>query len=115
MENRELDKYVEYVLAQVGEGQHTKEDIKKDLHERGLTDAEIKEVLDMAWEIGTEFENETRGSFLKSIAINLCFYVFMCFILYLTGHSIIKSCSFGAIIGGIMALIRLFIRKKKFR
>lgn len=41
MENHELDKYVEYVLAQVGEGRHTKEDIKIDLHERGLSDAEV--------------------------------------------------------------------------
>lgn len=115
MENHELDKYVEYVLAQVGEGRHTKEDIKIDLHERGLSDAEVKEVLDVAWEIGTEFENGTRGSSLKSIVIILCFYVFMCLILYLTGHSIIEFCSFGAVIGGIIALIRLFLRKRKFR
>lgn len=81
MENHELDKYVEYVLAQVGEGQHTKEDIKIDLQERGLSDAEIKEVLDIAWEIGTEFENETRRSSFKSITIILCFYIFMCLIL----------------------------------
>ncbi len=115
MENRELDKYVEYVLAQVGEGQHAKEDIEMDLRERGLSDAEIKDVLDMAWEIGAKFENETRGNVMKSLTIRLCFFVLMCVILYLAGLSIIESFSFWAVIGGIIVLISVFSHKKKFK
>lgn len=114
MENRELDKFVEYVLAQVGEGQHTKEDIEQDLVERGLSEAEVKYVLDVAWQIGAEYESEIKGYSLKSLAIILSFYIFVCVILWLTGRSFIESCSFGAIIGGVIALIRLLLHKKKF-
>lgn len=115
MEDHKLDKYVEYILAQVGEGRHTKEDIKMDLHDRGLSDAEIKEVLDAAWKIGSEAENEIRKYSFKSLILKIFFYICMCIILYLMGHSIIKSFSFGVVICGFIVLIRLLFHKKKFQ
>ena len=40
---RDLDKYIEYVIAQVGEGGHTRNELVDDLKERGLNDDEIGE------------------------------------------------------------------------
>lgn len=115
MDNQKFDKYVEYVLAQVGEGRHTKEDIKMDLHERGLSDAEINEVLDVAWRAGAKVENEAKETFLKTLPVLLCVPVFMCVILYFAGLNIFESCSFYVVIGGIIALIGVLFHKKKFR
>ena len=112
MENQKLDKYIEYVLAQIGEGQHTKAEIISDLQERGLSESEIKEVLDASWTVGAKLENEARNNSLIGIIASLGLPILMLVLLWLTGHSVLQSFSFASVVGGVIVFISILFHKK---
>lgn len=115
MDNNEFDKYVQYVIAQVGEGNHSKDEIKEDLSSRGLSHEEVDEVVDEAFNKGSESEDEARKGKSLLIIMKMAIPILMCILMWLSGLSIIKSCSFSIIIGSLFSLIRVKFLKKKFK
>ena len=115
MDNNDFDKYVQYVIAQVGEGNHSKDEMKEDLLSRGLSNEDVDDIIKEAYALGMEAENEVRKEISLSLIINLVFPIAMCILLWIAGASIIKSCSFAMIIGGVIAFVRIRILKKKFK
>lgn len=116
MDNNDFDKYVQYVIAQVGEGNHSKDEMKEDLLSRGLSSNEdVDDIIKEAYALGMEAENEVRKEMSLSLIINLVFPIAMCILLWIAGASIIKSGSFAIIIGGVIAFVRIRILKKKFK
>jgi hypothetical protein len=77
MDYNRLEKYIEYVRAQAGEGYNTKSDIIEDLRHRGLTDEEITYVIDNVWSQGEKSETKLTkyGIFLFSVSIILVLIV----------------------------------------
>lgn len=115
MDNNDFDKYVQYVIAQVGEGNHSKDEMKEDLLSRGLSNEDVDDIIKEAYALGMEAENEMRKEMSLSLIINLVFPIAMCILLWIARASIIKSGSFAMIIGGIIAFVRIRILKKKFK
>lgn len=115
MDNNDFDKYVQYVIAQVGEGNHSKDEMKEDFLSRGLSNEDVDDIIKEAYALGMEAENEMRKEMSLSLIINLVFPIAMCILLWIAGASIIKSGSFAMIIGGIIAFVRIRILKKKFK
>ena len=60
MDNNDFDKYVQYVIAQVGEGNHSKDEMKEDLLSRGLSNEDVDDIIKEAYALGMEAENEVR-------------------------------------------------------
>lgn len=60
----DLDKYIDYVIAQVAEGGHSKEEIISDLKDRGLNEQEINEVMRTAWMEGEQIEETGRDNLI---------------------------------------------------
>lgn len=114
MYNNDFDKYVQYVIAQVGEGNHSKDEMKQDLLSRGLSNNDVDAIIEVAFTLGRETENKTRTEIPLSLIINLVFPIIMCILLWIAGVSIIKSSFFAMIIGGIIAFVRVNLLKKKF-
>lgn len=114
MDNNDFDKYVQYVIAQVGEGNHSKDEMKQDLLSRGLSNNDVDAIIEVAFTLGRETENKTRTEISLSLIINLVFPIIMCILLWIAGVSIIKSSFFAMIIGGIIAFVRVNLLKKKF-
>ena len=114
MDNNDFDKYVQYVIAQVGEGNHSKDEMKQDLLSRGLSNNDVDAIIEVAFTLGRETENKTRTEIPLSLIINLVFPIIMCILLWIAGVSIIKSSFFAMIIGGIIAFVRVNLLKKKF-
>lgn len=115
MENNEFDKYMKYVIAQVGEGNHSKDEMKEDLLSRGLSNEDADKIIKCAYALGMKAENEKRIKMSLSLIINLAPPIAMCILLWIAGASIIHSCSFGMVIGGIIAFVRIQMQKKKFK
>ena len=114
MDNNDFDKYVQYVIAQVGEGNHTKDEMKEHLLSRGLSQEEVDEIVNEAFYLGREAEEEGKKQMSVALIASLAFPVVMCILLWIAGASIIKSCSFAIIVGGIVALVRVKLLKNKF-
>ena len=49
MDNNDFDKYVQYVIAQVGEGNHSKDEMKQDLLSRGLSNNDVDAIIEVAF------------------------------------------------------------------
>ena len=111
---KDLDKYVEYVIAQVGEGGHSKEDLAEDLKERGLNDNEILQVLDIAWREGGRREDETKQQislWILSTRVLLPLILFV--ILLIVGG--FGRYTFIWLIGGVITLLSVLFARKRFK
>lgn len=109
-----VDKYVEYVIAQIGEGNHSYKDIVEDLKERGLSDSEISEVLQLANYEGNRIENE-QVKFGVVYLLKFCILPLLILILYLIeGINFFGSHSFRILLGVTIAFVYVIFRKKKF-
>lgn len=111
---KNLDKYIEYVIAQVGEGGHTRDELAEDLKERGLNDAEIKQVLDLAWNEGRRREDEAIHSVGFNILSTRILLPLVLFILLLLAGGFGKY-TLAWLIGGVVALVSLFFVRKRFK
>ena len=110
MDYDRLDKYIQYVWAQAGEGYNTKSDIIDDLRDRGLTDEEIDYVIDKVWAQGEKAEaNITKiGILLFCIGIILIILIITLLdtidIIHLPPRPMIYLISF--LIGSLILLFR---------
>ena len=84
MDNNDFDKYVQYVIAQVGEGNHSKDEMKEDFLSRGLSNEDVDDIIKEAYALGMEAENEMRKEMSLSLIINLVFPIAMCILLWLS-------------------------------
>ena len=111
---KDLDKYVEYVIAQVSEGGHSKEELAEDLRGRGLHDDEIRQVLDVAWSEGSRREDEIKqqiGIEILSTKVLLPLILFV--ILLIAG--VFGKYTFIWLIGGVIALVSVLFAHKRFK
>lgn len=111
---KDLDKYVEYVIAQVGEGGHSKNELAEDLKERGLNDNEIKQVLDIAWIEGSRREDDAKqqisiGLFSTIILLPLILFTILLLVGDFGRHTFIL------LIGGVIALLSVIFARKRFK
>lgn len=111
---RDLDKYIEYVIAQVGEGGHTRNELVDDLKERGLNDDEIEHVLNLAWSEGSRREDEAKQIVGMSLLSTRILLPLVLFILLLLAGSFGKY-TFVWLIGGVIALVSLLFARKRFK
>ena len=89
MDNNDFDKYVQYVIAQVGEGNHSKDEMKEDLLSRGLSNEDVDDIIKEAYALSMEAENEMRKEMSLSLIINLVFPIAMCILLWIAGASVL--------------------------
>ena len=111
---KDLDKYVEYVIAQVGEGGHSKDELAEDLKERGLNDNEIKQVLDIAWSEGGRREDEAKQEIAMwglSTRVLLPLILFVIFLI--AGGFGVHT--FIWLIGGVVILLSVLFARKRFK
>lgn len=80
---KDIDKYVDYVLAQVSEGGHSKKEIEEDLKERGLSDEEIKSVIQLAWMEGKDVEEDFKSNYIVIGAMILTVVLVLFFTCYI--------------------------------
>lgn len=108
-----LDKYIEYVIAQVGEGGHTRSELAEDLKERGLNNNEIEQVLDIAWSEGRRREDFSQNAIIEKIIKRMLLPVVIFVCILLAGgfgrHTLVW------IIGGIFAIISVLLSRKRFK
>lgn len=112
---KNLDKYVEYVIAQVGEGGHTRDEMVQDLKERGLNDNEIENVLNLAWAEGQEIEDEIKGASILNIVLSMGIPVIIVVLLLIDGRNLLSIRSLWYIFFGIIAVIIVLFRKQRFK
>ena len=111
---QDVDKFIEYVLAQVGEGTHSKGEVIEDLKERGLSEEEIDYVMQNAWSIGNELEGEQKKFGIIQICIGFLIPIVVIFFIWINGGNIFSSRSFFFILMGFAFIIYILFKKRKF-
>lgn len=111
----DLNNYVDYVISQVGEGCHTKEEMIEDLQERGLDKEEIVYVLDIAWKEGQSIEKGITKYVILYFFISL-FIPLLLIIFYICGLiQEIRLSNILLVIGSFIMFIIFILRKRKFK
>lgn len=111
---RDLEKYICYTIAQIGEGNHKKTEMVDDLRNRGLSNEEIEAVLDIAFSRGQRLEEEQEFKAVANVLWMLSPSILMCFLLWMYGCDVITSGSFGTLIGGLIYLVKRKLQHKRF-
>jgi len=110
----DIDKYVQYVIAQIGEAAHTFEDIKEDLKERGLSDSDISDIMDIANREGCIIES-VHDELMIVRFIKLSILPCLIIIMYIiNGENILNSSFFWILFFASIRLVWVLFRKRKF-
>jgi hypothetical protein len=114
---RNLDKYIEYVLAQVLEGGHTKEEVEEDLLERGLLPEEVDYVMQGAWSEGQEIEKSSKDNVINYLLVACSIPLAFIILNSIAGIFPMFSLKFLLIILGLLvtSLYTIFTLKKKIK
>ena len=109
-----MEKYVQYVLSQVVEGNHTKVEVIDDLRERGLTEEEVNYVISRSWEEGKRLEKSSRSNFIVYVLSILIILLLITILLLINGSKLIEIHSFWMLLGGLVTIVIYVFRKKMF-
>ena len=112
---QDINKYIEYVIAQVGEGTHKRSDVIEDLKERGLSEEEVEYVMQNAWSLGQELESEQKKERIKQVCIGILIPIAVICLIWLSGGNVFSSRSFFYILMSFAYIIFIFFKKSKFK